>query len=256
MCRPRCRSISAKTIVDESGLYTSVVKMLINSTQAALSIVAHQTNRYLNMPRVFLMKWVTAKAAVVIGLAGLTAALCVVGVVAAADEALPEDKHPYTWSAAVKSIMNPHEQINDEGDVLWGKCIICHTNTPDLNVEKNIKDVSLRFEEDLSEICRRCHTVRPHPSGDEGSADVRMSGFVAPDHMVVPPKMIGLNMRFAQKEKQMMLPLEPKSGKIICSTCHNPHEKGVLHSRADFGADAIFRLRSGTIDVCQSCHRK
>lgn len=208
------------------------------------------------MSRIFSTEWLIVKISVVIWLAGLTAAVFLSGVSLAADEAPPADKQPYTWSAAVKSIMNPHEQISDEGDILWGKCIICHANTPDVNIEKTIKDVSLRLGEDPSEICGRCHVVRPHPAGEASSADVKMSGFIAPNHLVIPSKMVAVNIRFAQKDKLTMFPLDPKSGKIICSTCHNPHEKGLLHGKADFGADAIFRSRSGTVDICQSCHRK
>lgn len=206
--------------------------------------------------RIFFTGRVVAKAAVVIGLAGLTAALCAAGIAMAAVEAPPADKHHYAWTVAVKSVMNPHEQINDEGDILWGKCVICHTNTPDVNIEKTIKDVSLRFGEDPSDICGRCHVTKPHPAGEATSVEGTMTGFVVPNHMVVPTKIIALNMRFALKDIQTMLPVDPKSGKIICSTCHNPHEKGVLRGKADFGADAVFRSRSGNVDICQSCHRK
>lgn len=152
--------------------------------------------------------------------------------------------------------MNPHEQINDEGDILWGTCVICHTNTPDVKTERTIKDVSLRLGEDPTELCGRCHGFKPHPAGEETSSEVRMSGFIVPNHLVVPSKIVATNMRFAQKERQMMLPLDPKTGKVICSTCHNPHEKGVLTGRADFGADAVLRLRTANVDICQSCHRK
>ncbi|OGQ52166.1 MAG: hypothetical protein A3J24_10740 [Deltaproteobacteria bacterium RIFCSPLOWO2_02_FULL_53_8] len=186
---------------------------------------------------------------------GLLVWIFTAGAVMAAGEPPAAATSSYTWHVMAKSIINPHEQINDEGDILWGKCLICHTNTPDVNLEKTIKDVSLRFE-DPSEVCGRCHVLKPHPAGEATSAEVMMSGFVAPNHLVVPTKIIVSNMRFALKDMQTMLPLDPKTDKIICSTCHNPHERGVLFGRADFGADAVFRSRSATADICQSCHRK
>jgi len=208
------------------------------------------------MPRIFSARWVVARAVAAVTAAGIALVVCSAGSFAAAPQATPVKKPAYTWGAAVKSIMNPHEQINDEGDILWGTCVICHTNTPDVKTERTIKDVSLRFGEDPTEICGRCHGFKPHPVGDETSSDVRMSGLGVPNHLVVPSKMVATNMRFAQKERQMMLPLDPRSGKIICSTCHNPHEKGVLTDRADFGADAVLRLRNASVDICQNCHKK
>lgn len=170
---------------------------------------------------------------------------------------LPPDKTPppYSRQEALGSIMNPHEQINDEGEILWGTCTICHQNTPDPQKERSIKDVRLHFPDDLNQICVRCHEVKPHPAA-EGGISAAMSGFAAPDHLVVPPKHIMLGMRLSLKEIPMMLPLDPKSGKIFCSTCHNPHERGLLRGRADYGGDYNQRLRSAGLDICQYCHRK
>ncbi|MBI5562216.1 MAG: hypothetical protein HY894_05095 [Deltaproteobacteria bacterium] len=188
-------------------------------------------------------------------MAALSVIICLAGQAYAADAPAPaEKKPPYTWKAAVKTVINPHEQINDEGEILWGACLICHKSVPDMAAEKSIKDVKLRFD-DPSETCVRCHTVKPHPAGED-SPEARMSGFVVPNHMVVPRKQIATNMRFALKENRMIFPLDPKTGKIICSTCHNPHERGLLTGRADFGADATRRLRSATMDICPNCHRK
>lgn len=198
------------------------------------------------------IKILAAAVVAFIGLAGL--AHCADAPIAA-KKALSVKESPYTWDAVMKTVMNPHEQISDEGDVLWGTCVICHANTPDVNVEKNVNDVKLRFQEDMSDACLRCHQIKPHPAGEE-SQERDMSGFIAPNHMVVPRKDIVQAMRFALKEVPMMLPLEPKTGKIICSTCHNPHERGLLSGRADHGADAVMRLRSASLAICQNCHRK
>ncbi|MBI5455186.1 MAG: hypothetical protein HY956_11195 [Deltaproteobacteria bacterium] len=189
---------------------------------------------------------------------GMAAGLALSGAVAAYAAEKPESPKvtppPYERSEALTTIMNPHEQINDEGEILWGTCLICHQNVPDIQKDKSIKDVKLRFEEDPNQLCRQCHTVRVHP-GTEGIS-ATMSGYVAPDHLVVPPKHIMMSLRLAKKEIPMILPLDPKSGKIICSTCHNPHERGLLVGRADWGGDYSMRLRSAGLDICQYCHRK
>lgn len=162
---------------------------------------------------------------------------------------------PYDRAEAFKTIINPHEQINDEGEVLWGRCLICHKNVPDLRREKSVKDVKLRYKEDLKDLCFRCHPTKKHPGG-EGTISATMSGFAAPDHLVVPKRDHVLNMRLIKKEIATIIPLDPAGGKITCITCHNPHERGVLSGRADWGADTPQRLRTEGLDICQYCHRK
>lgn len=169
----------------------------------------------------------------------------------------PQKEAPsaYDRADALRTMINPHEQINDEGEVLWGTCSICHRNTPDIKQPRPIKDVQLHFgDEDLNQICIRCHQVKKHP-GTEG-VSVMMSDMVAPDHLVIPSKTTLLNIRLTLKELKTMLPLDPKTGKVFCGTCHNPHEKGLLSGKADTGADRTMRLRVVETDICQYCHRK
>lgn len=160
----------------------------------------------------------------------------------------------YEREAALKTLMNPHEQINDEGEVLLGKCLICHRNVPDIEKERSIKDVKLRFEKDVKDMCYRCHTVIQHPAAEGATA--ALIGKAAPTHMIEPPRTIYMSMRLIQKDIRTMMPLDPATGKITCPTCHNPHERGVLVGRADWGADSMRRLRTEGLDICQYCHRK
>ncbi|MDP2688692.1 MAG: hypothetical protein Q8P48_01140 [Deltaproteobacteria bacterium] len=164
-------------------------------------------------------------------------------------------KPPYERNEAALTIINPHEQIDDEGRVLWRSCLVCHTEAPDIKKKLTISDVKVRYaDEDYNKLCRACHTVRKHPASE--GISVAMSNFAAPDHLVVPPKRNYWSMRLTKKEIPMMMPLDPGTGKIICSTCHNPHERGLLPGRADWGGDYTARLRSAGLDICQYCHRK
>ncbi len=161
---------------------------------------------------------------------------------------------PYKKAEAIKTIINPHNQINDEGEMLWSRCLICHNNIPDIEKEKSIKDVKLRFGKNYNKVCYSCHKVKRHPAAvGIGPA---MSGMIAAKHLVVPSKDVYLNMRLEKKEIPVILPFEPETGKIFCGTCHNPHERGVLHGKANWGADQETLLRSEGLDVCQLCHRK
>lgn len=166
----------------------------------------------------------------------------------------PAPPPPYERNEALMTAINPHNQIGDTGEVLWGTCVVCHKDTPDIMKAKSIKEVNLYYPDDPDQLCRNCHTVRKHP-GSEGIS-VTMSGYTAPDHLVVPSKTVTDNMRLSLKEVPMILPLDPKTGRIICVTCHNPHERGLLPGRPDWGADYSMRIRSAGLDICQYCHRK
>ncbi len=162
---------------------------------------------------------------------------------------------PYSRQEAALSIINPHEQIDDEGHVLWRSCLVCHPVVPDIRKKTSIKDVTVRYADtDFNRLCRACHTVRIHPASE--GINVTMADMEAPDHLVVPPKANYWSIRLTKKEVPMIMPLDPSNGKIVCVTCHNPHERGLLPGRADWGGDSTVMLRTRGLDICQYCHRK
>lgn len=198
------------------------------------------------------------KKALITALAAGIMALAAPGAIMAAEAPAPAAVQtpappPYERSEALLSAINPHNQIGDTGEVLWGTCVTCHKGVPDIKA-RSIKNVKLYYEDDADKLCRACHTVKKHP-GSEGIS-VTMSGYSAPDHLVVPSKTVAYNMKLSLKEIPMILPLDPKTGKLLCVTCHNPHERGLLPGRPDWGGDYNMRLRSAGLDICQYCHRK
>lgn len=140
--------------------------------------------------------------------------------------------------------LNPHDQINDEGELKEDVCLYCHDELPDPHVDKGIGAVKFVVS-DLKELCQRCHRDRPHPGGR----------FINFDHLVEPSPKMKFYIRHAEKSKNVSLPLEPDTGKIFCATCHNPHERGVLRGRYGKGADAPQRLRlKSGFEICGACH--
>ncbi|MBI5888804.1 MAG: hypothetical protein HZB82_08870 [Deltaproteobacteria bacterium] len=196
---------------------------------------------------VFILPFVLAACAAAFA-AGVSSAADAPAVPAAAP------KPPYTAIEAVTTIIDPHTQISDEGHILWEKCIICHRNVPDLKKEKSISDVTLRYANEMKDLCLGCHIDRKHP-GTEG-ASVMMSAAEAPDHLVVPSQTVKQNLRLMLKSTPTIFPFDPKTGKVTCVTCHNPHEKGLQSGKAGWGAGSFKRLRAEGDDICQYCHRK
>ncbi len=149
--------------------------------------------------------------------------------------------------------LDPHDQIDAKGKIRKNKCRICHDGSyADLSKAKSIKDVSFNAEKNnLSSMCWGCHVWTPHPGGQFSF----FKSSKGPNHLIKPPEHILKTLRKTEREKKIVFPLEPASGKIFCGTCHNPHEKGVIkNTRAAKGADSRRRLR--TDNICHSCHDK
>ena len=148
--------------------------------------------------------------------------------------------------------VNAHDQINNKGQLQKEKCLICHTTDENLSQALNIDEVEFNLKDDLSRLCWGCHPWKPHPGG---SFTFFSGKGGTPNHLVEPPKAILEKMEEKQIENDIVLPLEPGTGKIFCATCHNPHEQGVIKSKqAAKGADSKGRLRMK--DICSNCHDK
>ncbi len=136
--------------------------------------------------------------------------------------------------------LDPHEQLDQNGEVILEKCLYCHNEKPD---EKNETYKDVKLIGDLAVLCQRCHAI-----GEKHSGDV--------NHLRKPSEKALKRMEKMRKRNQIILPLD-EEGKLTCITCHNPHEKGVLPSDRPSakGADTKFRHRAPG-KMCQECHQK
>jgi len=147
---------------------------------------------------------------------------------------------------------NPHDQITDEGDLNTEACFYCHETTPNRSKSRGIYDVSFNINESLERLCTGCHPYKPHPGGAWFSSRGNTVGGGA-NHLRVPPDEFLQQIIKTRKQYDVIVPLEPETGRIFCATCHNPHERGVQYlSRADKGADGYKRLRR--THICSTCH--
>lgn len=153
--------------------------------------------------------------------------------------------------------LNPHDQISDEGELNTQRCLVCHSVTPNRREAKSIDDVSFNVTDDLTKLCTGCHPWRPHPGGAWAHFAANSNG-VGPNHLVKPPEAILKRLKESEVKRDVVMPLDPSTGRVFCATCHNPHERGVQrHVRADRGADGYKRLRTtGALPICDHCHNK
>jgi len=143
--------------------------------------------------------------------------------------------------------LDPHDQISNEGDLTREVCTYCHKSLDKscgcCNEEQNHEFGEDFVIEDLNDLCSRCHKKGPHPGGV--------------DHNVLLSPEKRNDLAKMAEALSVPLPLGPKTEKIYCATCHNPHEKGVLNGENDLGADDEKRLRlTESAGLCKVCHEK
>lgn len=150
--------------------------------------------------------------------------------------------------------INPHDQITDGGQVREATCVLCHDEVENLHTAAKIEGVGFNIKHDLATMCTGCHPWIPHPGGKFMFAK-SFKDRKHPEHLAVPPKQMRKHMQRMAVKNDIILPLDPSTGKVYCATCHNPHERGLLKdSAAAKGADSDKRLRMK--EMCINCHDK
>jgi predicted CXXCH cytochrome family protein len=133
------------------------------------------------------------------------------------------------------SLLNPHEQTDSRGRVDRIKCLFCHSSPPEGQpgwvVRRQFDDGT------VNELCLLCHA--PRYQGDHPTAP----------HFVRPSRRTLATMATAEERVGVAFPLVGE--KVVCITCHSPHQAGIVAGEAAAGAGK--RLRVGA-DICLGCH--
>jgi len=146
--------------------------------------------------------------------------------------------------------LNPHDQLGRNGKVKDETCLICHKDGAKLKNAESISDVDFNIPNNLAGMCTGCHPYQPHPGGS-----FSFTGKGPPNHLVKPNARIAERMKTMAAKNGIVLPLVPGTNEIFCGTCHNPHQKGVIKTKAAAaGANSKNRLRMQ--EMCANCHDK
>ncbi len=137
--------------------------------------------------------------------------------------------------------LNPHEQqVDEQGRIQEETCLFCHSSVPDQQVP-GVGTVQFVVK-NPNATCIGCHHgfTKAHPAGT--------------DHLKVPSRTIMRVLKSSEQRIGVALPLF--KGKIVCTTCHNPHQAGVIRfAAAATGAKRGHKLRlMPGIMQCIGCH--
>ena len=116
-------------------------------------------------------------------------------------------------------------------------------------------DMEIKFKSDIEALCMGCHSRKYH-----------LAHPVNAFHMLEPSDEILSRMEESEIKFGIVLPLDYE-GKIMCATCHNPHERGVMPNeriaakgasekfRVRLPNDAFTRITSKMDKICLTCHK-
>lgn len=133
---------------------------------------------------------------------------------------------------------NPHQQLDEKKQIIAARCLYCHTEVPD---EKHATYQDVKLLAKPQALCLGCH-----------SRITQHQWHIL--HLRKPPFEIAKRIKELQVQYDIILPLD-SDGNITCSTCHNPHQKGVIPDKrvGAKGAGEKFRHRLKD-NMCVKCH--
>ena len=130
---------------------------------------------------------------------------------------------------------NPHIQLDFRKNPIEKKCLFCHTAMPDYS-HPGREDVVMRY--DIAHLCSLCHFMMSAPKGKPMT-----------EAMVAKKEN-------SEKKFYVSMPLG-SSNKVVCASCHNPHQKGVPRGKGKYaaahGEKKRLRLESCS-QLCVACH--
>lgn len=113
---------------------------------------------------------------------------------------------------------NIHQLLDSDGNYDEKACEYCHQQAPDPEKPAAEQEINLRLPPEV--ICLGCHLKTPHLN--------------ALNHLVEPDEEMLRRIERSEQELGIILPLDAQ-GRVMCPTCHNPHQPGVIDERKPAG---------------------
>jgi predicted CXXCH cytochrome family protein len=163
-----------------------------------------------------------------------------------------------------------HEMITKDGKLIKDKCLFCHTESID-GREHMVRTGNAELRTDVITLCESCHMehvdyFEPGHVGTKVKPEMKafMAAFEAQG--TVPgryPTREQIAEALRSKREPGRLPLAP-GDKVVCSTCHNPHQEGVFPRGSVLAYGAMtpeemrrqLHLRGLGKEICVACHYK
>jgi|SRR5581483_3841250 len=160
--------------------------------------------------------------------------------------------------------INPHEMLNKDGLIIEKKCLICHNKVPDRTAIERTSKPDLKAAQAM--ICRDCHSRHQDPITQMHvglQMTPRQQAFMCAKEKLglsSNPSNAQVDALVADSKKPTLM-VTGAEGQMLCSTCHNVHEKGLFapSSALDYLSmqfDSKGKLVSPVRDAsfCRHCH--
>jgi hypothetical protein len=117
---------------------------------------------------------------------------------------------------------NIHKMLDSDGEIIERRCLYCHQET--LDPEQDIKPDERKLRLPPQNICYGCHLYTPH--------------FNALVHSQEPDEDMKKRINKYEQKHKIILPLSDE-GKIMCTTCHSPHQIDVISREKPAGKQVV-----------------
>ena len=163
-----------------------------------------------------------------------------------------------------------HEMVARDGKPIREKCRFCHTEAIGSG-DQMVRTGNAELRTDIVTLCESCHMQHVdyfEPGHVGAKVKPQMKAFMAAFEALgtVPgryPTREQLDEALRSGREPGRLPLGPDD-RVVCSTCHNPHQKGLFPEQSVLAYGAMtpdempvqLHLRGLGKEICVACHDK
>lgn len=152
--------------------------------------------------------------------------------------------------------LNSHDQIAKDGSLKLNACRLCHVVQEKGEIKSGIKRDLKRFplindlDKDRKLLCIRCHKKIDHPT-----SAFRVVSANKYRHLIKITDEKKKTLDAMKSTTGIIMPLEPKTERVYCGTCHEAHQPGVFSGELSTSMKGTNK-RLRVTELCTYCHDK